>query len=53
MRDHWFDEYERLYNECEPGEGEPSFEAVNEALIDRYATQIDRARDAAKYAEFE
>lgn len=51
MRGVWFEEYERLWNEAD--DGEPSADSVNEAVIERMAAAADRARDAAKYAEFD
>lgn len=51
MRGHWFEEYERLWNEADEGM-EPDPAAVDEAVAERLAVQIDRARDAAKYGEF-
>lgn len=51
MRGLWFEEYERLWNEADGQEPNPS--DVDKAVAERFAAQADRARDAAKYAEFE
>lgn len=52
MRGLWFEEYERIWNECAAG-NEPDPAAVDEALTERLANMADRYRDAEKYAEFE
>lgn len=46
----WFEEYERLWNESD---GEPSPEAVNEAVSERFAVQADRLRDQWKERDIE
>lgn len=45
MRGAWFDEYERLWNE---GENDPDPQAVDNAVAERLANEIDRARDRMK-----
>jgi hypothetical protein len=59
MKDLFIEEWDRLvgeYIEAGMTEAEAERKADGEAydaMTDRYADQIDRARDAAKYAEFE
>ena len=48
MRGQWFEEYERLWNESD---GEPSPEAVQEAVTERLVQAIDTQRERDKYGE--
>lgn len=50
MRGHWFEEYERLWNECD---GEPDPDVVAEAVTERLAVHSDRLRDQWKERDIE
>jgi len=45
----WFAEYERLWNEYDDKTEDELADMATEAMIDRVASQIDAARDRAKY----
>ena len=59
MKEIYIEEYDRLIEEAmEEGHSEAEAERIADAgayraMTDRYADMADRARDAAKYAEFD
>jgi hypothetical protein len=54
MRGIWFEEYERIWNECAAAnQPEPDAEQVTDAVTERLANAADRYRDAQKYEGLE
>ena len=48
-RDRWFREFERLDSEYDDKTEDELADMATEAIIDRMASEIDEARDRAKY----